>query len=79
MISLNAIKRQAFSGLLKRRLAEVVPERQQLLKDIKKKYGDKNIGEVTVDQALGGMRNIFGIFYDASLLDAKTVQYLVLF
>ena len=30
------------------------------------------IGQVTVDQAIGGMRNIFGIFYDCSLLDSKT-------
>ncbi|KAM3139549.1 hypothetical protein pb186bvf_008385 [Paramecium bursaria] len=62
----------AFSSLLKARLREVIPEKQAALKEIKKKYGDKEIGRVTVDQAIGGMRNIFGLFYDTSLLDAKT-------
>ena len=40
---------------------------------MKKKYGNREIGTVTVDQALGGMRNIFGLFYDTSLLDPRTV------
>lgn len=74
-VSLQGAQRSAFSALLKRRLQEVIPERQSHLKDIKKKYGDKEIGTVTVDQAIGGMRNIFGLFYDTSLLDAKTVYH----
>jgi len=39
---------------------------------MKKKYGNREIGTVTFDQALGGMRNIFGLFYDTSLLDPRT-------
>ena len=39
----------AFSNLLKARLREVIPEKQAALKEIKKKYGDKEIGKVTVD------------------------------
>lgn len=58
--------------MLKKRMSEVIPEKQALLREVKKKYGDKEIGTVTVDQAIGGMRNIFGLFYDTSLLDSKT-------
>ena len=54
-------------------MREIIPEKQALLKEIRKKHGNTEICKVTVDQAIGGMRNIFGIFYDASLLDAKTV------
>lgn len=64
-------------NLLKQRLREVIPEKQALLKEIRKKYGNKEICKVTVDQAIGGMRNVFALFYDASLLDAKTVRLLL--
>jgi citrate synthase len=60
-------------GLLKKRMREIVPIKQSLLKDVRKRYGNKEICKVTVDQAIGGMRNVFGLFYDASLLDSKTV------
>lgn len=31
---------------------------------MKKKYGDRVMGEITVNQALGGMRGIRALFYD---------------
>lgn len=46
---------------------------------MKKRYGPKEICKVTVDQAIGGMRNVFALFYDASLLDAKTVKIYIQF
>ena len=64
-------------GLLKQRMRELVPVKQALLRDVRKRYGSKEICKVTVDQAIGGMRNVFGLFYDASLLDAKTVQIFI--
>ncbi|CAK90723.1 unnamed protein product (macronuclear) [Paramecium tetraurelia] len=60
------------SNLLKERLREIIPIKQALLRDIRKQYGQKEICKVTVDQAIGGMRNVFGLFYDISLLDSKT-------
>jgi len=42
------------------------------MKECKKIYGDLTIQNVTVDQTLGGMRNIMGLFHDMSLLDPKT-------
>lgn len=57
-------------------MREIVPIKQALLRDVRKRYGSKEVCKVTVDQAIGGMRNVFGLFYDASLLDSKTVIYI---
>lgn len=53
-------------------MREIIPIKQALLRDVRKRYGSKEVCKVTVDQAIGGMRNVFGLFYDASLLDSKT-------
>jgi len=39
------------------------------LNEVKKSYGDKVIGNITVNQALGGMRGVKGLFYDQSTVD----------
>jgi len=57
---------------LKQALLEVIPERQTRLKELKKKYGNEVIGQYTLDQVIGGMRNIFGLFWDLSLLNSHT-------
>lgn len=36
---------------------------------MKKQVGDKVMGEITVNQALGGMRGIRALFYDQSTVD----------
>ena len=38
---------------------------------IKEKYGDKSLGEVTVNQALGGARGVKCMVWETSLLDAE--------
>jgi citrate synthase len=48
---------------------EIIPKKQAELKEIKTKYGNKELGTYTVDQTLGGMRDILAILYDGSLLD----------
>lgn len=50
---------------------EVVPREQAKFKELKKEYGDKSLGEVTVNMALGGMRGIKGMIWETSLLDAE--------
>ncbi len=49
----------------------IVPEGIKEFKEIKAKYGSKKMGEITVDQVLGGMRGIPGIFYETSKLNAQ--------
>ncbi|OLY84807.1 Citrate synthase, mitochondrial [Smittium mucronatum] len=59
------------AGSLKTRVAELIPEKQAQLKEIKTKYGSKSLGETTVDMAVGGMRGIKGMLWDTSLLDPE--------
>lgn len=55
---------------LKNRLAQLIPQEQAKIKDIKAKYGDKVIGTCTVEQAYGGMRDVKSMVYETSLLDS---------
>ncbi|KAG2199245.1 hypothetical protein INT47_010620 [Mucor saturninus] len=56
---------------LKERLSEIIPEKQAEVKVFKKEYGSKVLGEVTVDQAYGGMRGIKGLIWEGSVLDSE--------
>ncbi|KAL1918574.1 uncharacterized protein VTP21DRAFT_2596 [Calcarisporiella thermophila] len=87
LISLNKpVSRQASSALafqasrsyssakvqsLKERLAEIIPQKQEEIKTVKKELGSKKLCEVTVDMAYGGMRGIKGMIWEGSVLDAE--------
>jgi citrate synthase len=55
---------------LKEVLAEQIPAKQAELKEIKTKHGSKVLGEVTVDQCIGGGRGVKCMLWETSLLDA---------
>ncbi|KAJ3332250.1 citrate (Si)-synthase [Blyttiomyces sp. JEL0837] len=55
---------------LKERLREIIPIKQAEVKEIRAKYGNKVLGETTVDMAYGGMRGIKGLIWETSVLDA---------
>lgn len=59
---------------LKAALAAAIPAEQARLKHIKATYESKSLGEVTVDQALGGMRSIPGMLWEVSLLDPEETK-----
>jgi len=59
------------SSGLRERLVELIPEKQADLKDLKTKYGNRVLGEVTVDQAIGGARGVKCMLWETSLLDAE--------
>lgn len=59
------------SSGLKERLAELVPVEQAKFKKLKADYGDKSLGTVTVEQALGGARGVKCMIWETSLLDAE--------
>ena len=44
---------------------------QAKFKALKAAHGPKALGSVTVDQALGGMRGIPGLYWETSLLDPE--------
>ncbi|KAJ1951854.1 citrate synthase [Linderina pennispora] len=56
---------------LKQRVQELIPEKVAEVKEVKQKYGDRVLGETTVNMAYGGMRGIKGMIWDTSLLDAS--------
>lgn len=65
------ISNKRFSCLLHERMRAIMPEKIQEFKEIKAKYGQKKIAEITVEQVLGGMRGMPGIFYETSKLNAQ--------
>jgi len=54
---------------LKQRFAELIPEKVEQIKQLKKDYGKTVIGELTLDQAYGGMRGVKGLVWEGSVLD----------
>lgn len=73
---MNKIVGKRFSNLFQDRMRDIVPGKVQEFKDIKKTYGSKKLGEITVEQALGGMRGMPALFYETSKLDAqKGIMY----
>ena len=63
----------ASSALLKK-MEKIIPKKQKELIEIRQKYGEKKMSEVTVNQIIGGMRGVKAIFYDTSKLDPITVN-----
>jgi citrate synthase len=55
---------------LKATLKEVIPAKRELLKKVKA-HGDKVIGEVKVENTLGGMRGLKAMVWEGSVLDAN--------
>jgi citrate synthase len=56
---------------LKDILREQIPAKQEALKKLKKEYGHRSLGEVTVEQCIGGGRDVKCMYYETSLLDAQ--------
>lgn len=54
---------------MKERLAEIIPEMKADVAAFRKEYGDASLGNVTVDQAYGGMRSIKCMVTETSVLD----------
>ncbi|KAF9374200.1 citrate (Si)-synthase, partial [Podila verticillata] len=56
---------------LKDRLRELIPEKREEVKQVKAEFGEKVLGQTTVDMAYGGMRGIKGLIWEGSVLDAE--------
>jgi hypothetical protein len=70
---LSGAPTSSHSGL-KERLAELIPVEQARFKKIKQEHGDKVIGEVTVDQCIGGARSVKCMVWETSQLDPVEVS-----
>ncbi|XP_021618521.1 citrate synthase, mitochondrial isoform X1 [Manihot esculenta] len=68
--SVRWLQMQSSSDLdLQSQLKELIPEQQERLKKIKTEYGKVQLGNITVDMVLGGMRGMTGLLWETSLLD----------
>lgn len=68
--SVRWLQIQSSSNLdLQSELKELIPEQQERLKKLKKEHGSAQLGNITVDMVLGGMRGMTGLLWEPSLLD----------
>lgn len=56
---------------LKDTFADKLPEELEKIKKLRKDYGSKVIGEVTLDQVYGGARGIKSLVWEGSVLDSE--------
>ncbi|CAN6448951.1 unnamed protein product [Victoria cruziana] len=52
-------------------LKELIPEQQERLKKLKAEHGKVQLGSITVEMAIGGMRGMTGLLWEPSLLDPE--------
>ncbi|KAJ7470695.1 citrate synthase-like protein [Mycena latifolia] len=65
----GASKRFASTKSLKETLQEVIPRKQEQLKKLKAEHAQTVVGDVKVENIIGGMRGIKAMLWDASVLD----------
>ncbi|KAL3832326.1 hypothetical protein ACJMK2_023979 [Sinanodonta woodiana] len=64
-------RQKSTSTNLKDVLANEIPVKQKEVAEFRKNFGNKSVGEVTVDQMYGGMRGIKALVTETSLLDPE--------
>ncbi|KAF8212310.1 citrate synthase [Mycena galopus ATCC 62051] len=65
----GASKRFASTKSLKETLQEVIPGKQEQLKKLKAEHAQTVVGDVKVENIIGGMRGIKAMLWEASVLD----------
>jgi len=64
------LKQRCFSELLFNAVKDKIPSERERIIKLRKDHGSTVIGEVTVNQVIGGMRGMPGMIYETSLLNA---------
>ncbi|KAG5353976.1 hypothetical protein C0989_011464 [Termitomyces sp. Mn162] len=64
-------RRLASTKSLRETLEEVIPAKQEQLKRLKTEHGQAVVGDVKVENIIGGMRGLKAMLWDASVLDAN--------
>ncbi|ETW85796.1 hypothetical protein HETIRDRAFT_414778 [Heterobasidion irregulare TC 32-1] len=62
-------RRLASTRTLKQALQEVIPAKQEQLRRLKAEHSHKVVGDVTVENIIGGMRGLKSMLWEASVLD----------
>ncbi|MCJ1462327.1 citrate (Si)-synthase [Pseudocyphellaria aurata] len=72
MVSIGArYYSSAKTQTLKETFAEKIPGEIEKIKQLRKDYGSKVVGEVTLDQVYGGARGIKSLVWEGSVLDSE--------
>ncbi|KAF8343947.1 citrate synthase-like protein [Cantharellus anzutake] len=61
--------RYASSLSLKETLAEIIPAKREQLARVRKEYGQTVLGDIKVENVIGGMRGLKALLWEGSLLD----------
>merc|ERR1712000_604998 len=68
----NAVRcYSAKTQTLKERFAEILPEKVEQIKALRKEHGSKVVDKVTLDQVYGGARGIKCLVWEGSVLDSE--------
>ena len=57
---------------LQEKLGEMIPKLREERKSLVKEHGNKVISQVTIEQAIGGMRGVKGMVCDTSVVEPDT-------
>ncbi|CAA7407244.1 unnamed protein product [Spirodela intermedia] len=70
--SVRWLQIQSASDLdLRSQLKDLIPEQQERLKKLKSEHGKVELGKITLDMVIGGMRGMTGLLWETSLLDPE--------
>ncbi|XP_078437892.1 citrate synthase, mitochondrial-like [Wolffia australiana] len=70
--SVRWLQIQSASDLdLREQLKELIPEQQDRLKKLKSEHGKVELGKISLDMVIGGMRGMTGLLWETSLLDPE--------
>lgn len=70
-VATQVAQRKMSTKSLKEILKDQIPLKQEALKKLKAEYGHRSLGDVTVEQCIGGGRDVKCMYYETSLLDAN--------
>jgi len=57
------------ASTLKDAVREIIPEKRELFKKLRKEHGSTSLGEVTIEASMGGMRGLKAMLWEGSVLD----------
>ncbi|KAF9457166.1 citrate synthase-like protein [Collybia nuda] len=66
-----AFRRSASTKSLQETLRDVIPEKQEQLRKLKSEHGQVVVGDVKIENIIGGMRGLKAMLWEASVLDAN--------
>ncbi|KAK8950027.1 hypothetical protein KSP40_PGU007257 [Platanthera guangdongensis] len=69
--SVRCLQIQSSAQDLRSQLEQLIPEQQERLKKLKSDHGKIQLGNITIDMVIGGMRGMTGLLWETSLLDPE--------